>query len=623
MILDNWDSLPKISADAAARTQRSRIDQIKLLLEANEIREAETQLYMLLFSRSTIITWRLACGKSSRLPYILTYIKRIEFKSKGIPTAAINLRTGLVVIGAQFFIDQVINTLDLFFILLHERNHFVLEEILRLPHPPMPHSMMGFAQDAYINAVVRSIIGSDLPERFYDPDKAISDVLVELEKNKGEPLTKEEKENAEKEFTFIAQMLTVRSDMVDEVIRKDIVALVKTVKVDKGKCDDLVNSHYGMNKDTVIGSQYFAGIKYSPPSEVHTSYGTWMRAFYEWWKTLNDEAQEQLKELLKVLSPLVRSGTDDCPNYGPKFDLEGDGGEGEGEGDNEDEDDKDEGKGNQDWDFDQLDEMGDVNQADKQEAPMREAEDTGEEDGRGWGVSRDGKYTGTPFTAILPCSFESDLISSTMDDRLEHDRPIGYAMQTFTKTNLSKLGEMCGSIVSRRAADPVIEGTSPFMPTSLSRRDLALLGCGYPPTLYRVGLGISQPQLQIYMDVSGSMHSYLPFIPFIAQVLKEYCDRFFQFSTVVVEVDGDERYYYGTGGTDYDNVAKHILLNGFKSVIIVTDETDSVRDALMSRLSHHLQELYLIATPGGWGRDRGFTRLAEEIGKKVKFDAED
>jgi len=601
----------KISAEAAARTQRQQIDKIKRLLLSDRPHEAASALYMLLFNRTTLRVWELAVADGSRLPQILNYLRRIEFKNKGVPTAGVNLRTGLLVIGSKFFVDFIEDTFDIFWLLLHERNHVIIRDILDLPVPSMTHSLINFAEDAYINAVARKQIPSGMPERFYADQRILEKILAEAQKEKGEEeLTEEEKQVLEERMSRLHQMLTTRSDIVSEVVREPF-ALTDRVKISDSLCDALVGAHHALYKDTVVGKQYFDNNPFTPNGgHYYADYGAWMKAFYEWWRKLNDEAKKQFEKVLAQLPPLVKSGS--CQNqhgdYGPEFDIPG---MNEGQGG---EDPKEPGE--EDFDPDAFEDQYDIPEQKKEDIPIKTAEDCGDDETHGNGVSHQGRdIQGHPFQSVKPCSFEHGLLSSTFDQQ-DDARNFGSMMSAISSTNLDKIGEVCGTILSLRSVESIMEGSTFYPPSSLSRRDLALLACGHTPVLYRFGLGITQPRLKVYMDVSGSMHAYLPYIPFISEQLKEHADRFFQFSTELVEVDADEKYYYSTGGTRYDIVAKHILRNSFRSVIIVTDETDSISPELKEQLKVNVEELYLVVTPCGWGdNSRGFTALATHLSK--------
>ena len=90
------------------------------------------------------------------------------------------------------------------------------------------------------------------------------------------------------------------------------------------------------------------------------------------------------------------------------------------------------------------------------------------------------------------------------------------------------------------------------------------------------------------MDVSGSMDSYLGLIPYLFDRLMEHVDEIFEFSTVIVKVDPRDTYYYSTGGTSFNKVAKHILDKDFQSVIVITDGCGKLSKDLIEKLINHL-----------------------------------
>ena len=67
------------------------------------------------------------------------------------------------------------------------------------------------------------------------------------------------------------------------------------------------------------------------------------------------------------------------------------------------------------------------------------------------------------------------------------------------------------------------------------------------------------------------MNIYYGYIPYIYDALRRIRGRIYQFSTEVVEADPDDRFLHTTGGTDFDQVAAHILERKTRSLILVSD----------------------------------------------------
>jgi hypothetical protein len=170
------------------------------------------------------------------------------------------------------------------------------------------------------------------------------------------------------------------------------------------------------------------------------------------------------------------------------------------------------------------------------------------------------------------------------------------------------IADLVGDVLSRKQGDEVYQGKSASF-QGLHRRDMFLVAAGYDLTLWTVDLPVTKQKLKLYIDVSGSMWSFLHVIMLIHRHLKEFVDEHLQFSDVVVSVDPDENYIYGTGGTCYMAVAEHMISSGCTEAIVLTDNTDSLSAAMISKLKNQLQYLYLIQTQEP-GKKKGFNVLA-------------
>ena len=57
---------------------------------------------------------------------IWIYVAKVEFDKK-VTTARIHLKTGFVTFGDDFFVRHINSIDDLLFLMIHERNHYILE----------------------------------------------------------------------------------------------------------------------------------------------------------------------------------------------------------------------------------------------------------------------------------------------------------------------------------------------------------------------------------------------------------------------------------------------------------------------------------------------------------------
>jgi hypothetical protein len=70
--------------------------------------------------------------------------------------------------------------------------------------------------------------------------------------------------------------------------------------------------------------------------------------------------------------------------------------------------------------------------------------------------------------------------------------------------------------------------------------------------------------------------------------------RVFQFSTRVVEVDPEDLFLHTTGGTRFDAVAQHLLAEGTRAAIIVSDGHGGLSNRYIDPLQAQLETLVYI-----------------------------
>ena len=112
---------------------------------------------------------------------------------------------------------------------------------------------------------------------------------------------------------------------------------------------------------------------------------------------------------------------------------------------------------------------------------------------------------------------------------------------------------------------------------SMGRRDAVMLGYGVLPLHYSVDR-IRQKQqkrgIAIYVDVSGSVFHDLPRICGLIHAMRKDVDAIYEFSNQVYKTTtqalGSGK-IKTTGGTDYDCIVEHAVLNSHRKVIVITD----------------------------------------------------
>lgn len=133
------------------------------------------------------------------------------------------------------------------------------------------------------------------------------------------------------------------------------------------------------------------------------------------------------------------------------------------------------------------------------------------------------------------------------------------------------------------------------------RREILFIKKGrYPvffkrPSIYKVP---DNKRPRVYIDVSGSTSSFWSFIYGICYFLKDIIgEPIYLFSNRVYEIKLDELKegkVITTGGTDFNCVAKHILYNGFKRALLITDGYGSLNNNLKEMLLKENVEIYVI-----------------------------
>jgi len=118
--------------------------------------------------------------------------------------------------------------------------------------------------------------------------------------------------------------------------------------------------------------------------------------------------------------------------------------------------------------------------------------------------------------------------------------------------------------------------TSPF-PINPSRRDMVLLSAGIWPGFFRnrqPEIVRKQKGIAIFLDVSGSVNDYLPQIIGILSGFRDRIRTIHLFSNTVVEVPFGalcQGQVQTTYGTDFDCIAKTILVKEYERAVVITD----------------------------------------------------
>jgi hypothetical protein len=187
---------------------------------------------------------------------------------------------------------------------------------------------------------------------------------------------------------------------------------------------------------------------------------------------------------------------------------------------------------------------------------------------------------------LKPDDLVVELILKTSDLSELRDQVKGYEGEA-----LQGVEKAIRGILSDQATEQAYQGYSVQVPSLISRKNLLSLSLGDFPVIWDKAFEVKATQIDLYVDVSGSMNVYYGYIPYIYDALRRIRGRIFQFSTQVVEADPDDRWVHTTGGTDFDEVAKHILAGGTRSLILVSDGCGKLEKPNLAALARQLESL--------------------------------
>ena len=130
------------------------------------------------------------------------------------------------------------------------------------------------------------------------------------------------------------------------------------------------------------------------------------------------------------------------------------------------------------------------------------------------------------------------------------------------------------------------------VPVAPSRKDLIMLCAGFYPLYFHNRIVDSDlieknNGVVIYVDVSGSVESFLPDILAVLKIFRGEINQLYMFSNKVVQTPIED-FVAGkidtTYGTDFDCIAKNMLENNYDKAVIFTDGYASMHKENMDRL---------------------------------------
>ena len=186
-----------------------------------------------------------------------------------------------------------------------------------------------------------------------------------------------------------------------------------------------------------------------------------------------------------------------------------------------------------------------------------------------------------------------------------------HRVRLFEPGALEGIEGVIQGVLADHATEKTLEGYSIPVPPAITRKDLFSLAGGVIPAVWERRWGVERPHIDLYIDVSGSMDHYYGYIPYIYDALRGVRGRVFQFSTRVVEVDPDDLFLHTTGGTRFDAVAQHLLEEGTRAAIILSDGHGILGNRYVDALQAQLETLVYIKVQEN--RVRNWELVATEV----------
>ncbi|MFC1885569.1 hypothetical protein ACFLZM_00820, partial [Thermodesulfobacteriota bacterium] len=494
---------------------------------------------------------------------------------------------------------------DLLFILLHERDHLILRKLYPqvVREADFPKDLLNFAEDVFINAIARRHVPSILPERFYDQS--------------------------------MEMLLTGMHDKIDW----------HKINYEENGLNVLKEAHGAMYSQNyallhILNQRNVNGGSYS-------GYQEWMELMYRWHRHMQDRKKTDFSEPDATNADEMEQDDTEPEQEDDETDVKSETESEEPSPDNETEEpgqdshkDSDDLIGGEPCDEAAEDPDKDIDDdhgrpvqdgGDRNDSPIKQEEgcrvdandDTDDEPPDPDMEDRNTEFEdiGTILKRIIPIVQDDINIPQTgSHGELEGDglqkipipdltpgdpvtRMILYTsdlpdfrnrVRVFEDDMLDHVEGLIHGILSDRATERSYDGYSVPIPLAMTRRDAFCISAGVIPVLWQRQMGVERPNIDLYVDVSGSMNQYYIFIPYIYDSLRHVIGRIFQFSTRIVEVDHDNLFLHTTGGTSFECVADHMIEQQIKSAILLSDGESGLSDRSIETLKKQLDQFVYI-----------------------------
>jgi len=512
---------------------------------------------------------------------VLRYVNRVAFDDK-VQTAQCNIIIGEVLIGVEFFKNYIRSTTDLLFILLHERNHYLIRRLKFARLQGISANASGLLEDAYINGPLYRLLRPKFLTEYYKDEKDIQTILYPAS------------------YKFKSWMKEVG---YPDPHKREILRLHQRL--------------------------------YDGDSEsyAHVDYEEWMKAGRRLVLWLIQKADEE--ERLDAEEQPCTESCESVTDYGSIGVLGNPASQEAAEEFLEDSDtiDPATGKigtneGKRDGEIDHYEGM----EEDYSNGPTKEDIQTAVEQALEAGKSLYSEDPcGEPDTAWTQSGNRNNLLHAIVVPKVNLDGMDGALLQeTWDMTlddlasdvqnavvdlsyKLNQVASLIGCIMSTPALqDTGLRGKSVY-PYQIHRQDIVMMGAGYPPTSWNLHLDKPEEKVPLYVDVSISMGHWYLFIPWIVQHLKQHVGKVYQFSGtgVLLERPKNTQILLTSQGTCFNTVARHILEEGYKRVLILTDDDGTLLTEHRNTLQAKQTEVYLLCTERREGMKRhGWSSIA-------------
>lgn len=472
----------------------------------------------------------------------------------------INLNTGFVTFGVDFFTKHIISIEDLLFLILHERNHYILEHSiwrsdLYYLRRSLPGPLVALVEDAFINAAAFRTSPSKINDRFYSHKRF--EVLLTSDSKGVEKVYKD------KDLTEVhTQMWDPESPLPDL----------------SQFCDAFIDwFHRQREQEQNAQTQ-------NQENETGTGSGDGDNNRIDQDDTQNDQGSDKDND---------ESGDDEKDNPGTNEDLDGDWGS---------EEYKDDGFKSE---IEKEAEAINLIVEGHNDTPVA-LDDHNQEKPEGCTESGTRLY-GKKIEAVPPKS-EFDKALGT----LTHKEREQFSVQR--SFDVSHIDNFISDFQCLRAGQDGMQGYTSTVPHKISKRDLNSIQMGGMPVMWNTTYNGFEVQTRLYMDVSGSMDRFIGLIPYIFARLMEHVCEIYEFSTQIVKVDPQDPYYYSTGCTSFNMVAKHIIEKGFQSVIVITDGCSALSNKLAEQLQNQLEYcVYIKIGRSSYRSEKGWGDIADQV----------